>query len=212
MEQNSLPKNAIVIDVDFINKYLPELKRHIETYLKREIQDLDLAYFCAQLGFMMNVDENKAEDFLVILISNDADAKLANCNPGAVADVNDRGCYLGKWNLEFTNFTSAGMVDVADRILEIINILAQNNEVERVFLIPEESQIAPPQVHAYLEVLKKHMGTDAFLRKSFYLGGLQKADRFSNLEGLPYENLTFAFSVAFGLTDEEIDLLHFGSN
>ncbi len=212
MEENTLPKYAIVIDVDFINKYLPELKRHINTFIKREVQDLDLAYFCAQLGSMMNVDEDKDERFFVILVSTDGDAKLANCIPGSVAEVNNRGCHLGNWDFEFTNFTSAGMVNVSDRILEMIDVLAQKQEVERVFLIPEESQIAPPHVHSFIELLKKHMGADAFLRKSFFLGGLQKADRFSHLQGLPYMNLTFAFCVAFGLTDKEIESIHIKSN
>ncbi|MCR5573441.1 MAG: hypothetical protein K6F78_01315, partial [Bacteroidaceae bacterium] len=91
-QQDSFPKNAIVIDVDFINKYLPMLKEHLSKSLNAKLRDMDLAYLCVQMGLMMGLKEEDREEFYVVVVSDNDKARMANTIPNAVADIVDKGC------------------------------------------------------------------------------------------------------------------------
>lgn len=211
-QQSTLPKNAIVIDVDFFNKSLPNLKNFLSNQMKRDMPDMDLAYFCAQLGLMMGVSATAPEEFMVILISDNALARLADCSPSAVADIDNRATDVGCWRFNFCSFNSAGMSFGADRIFEIVDVVFCKEEIERVFLVPDETLLPPPYVHKYLEIMKNCFGAEKFKNKSFCMGGLQEASRFQHLDGLPYVNLTIALSLGMGLSEQEILMLKNSTN
>lgn len=204
-QQDSFPKNAIVIDVDFINKYLPMLKEHLSKSLNAKLRDMDLAYLCVQMGLMMGLKEEDREEFYVVVVSDNDKARMANTIPNDVADIVDKGCDVGNWSLYFINFNSAGMVTRPERVFEVVDMLISAKGFEKIFLVPEESVVGPQNVQLYLDLAKNHLGAANVESKSFYMGGLQDATRFCHFKSLSYFNLTFAFELSLGMTDEQIE-------
>jgi hypothetical protein len=141
MEQNiRFPETVFLIDSDFINHVITDIKRYFSKQLNRELPAIALDQFITFLSLDASIKAGEKE-IMVILVHEYNTQKLEHCNPSFFkTELNDVAFKNNLGEFQFTSISPEGIVKRQELYLNLLDLITESSDVKRIILIPFEDE------------------------------------------------------------------------
>lgn len=182
----------MLIDADFYSYVLTDIKRHFGAQLNRELPNADLAKFVGLLALSADVETGNNEIMVAMVHDKDTRA-LAHSTPARLKEeLNEKAFKNGLGEFQFTTMSTEDLTTNEGLFMEVLNMVADAPEVERIILLPHENLYAR-QVSERLEKVKN--------KKIILFGMIQPQPAPKHYR---WEVLAFPLMQALGIRSDEL--------
>lgn len=191
-EKIKFPSNVVLIDTAFLNLVVIDLKKHFEKILTRELQEIDLSelttYIALDAG--ITVGDNQIQ---ILMVYDKDSAQLFNCQPSDLSSELNGVAFKNQFGeFSFASVPCEGMVSREELYLDLLNIVSDSSDVERLTLISFNEEYGT-KVMDQLKKIKNKEIIQLRMNEPEY-----------NIEGLQWKMLAFPVMQALGIKGEEL--------
>ncbi|NDV57103.1 DUF6621 family protein [Bacteroides sp. 519] len=189
-EKIKFPETVFLIDSDFLNHVLTDIKAYFGKQLNRELPDINLDQFITFLALDASIADGEKE-IMVILTHDNNTQKLVHCNPSHFKnELNNVAFKNNLGEFQFTSISPEGVVTQEELFMNLLELICDSQDVRKIVLIPFENQYSN-EVLAALENCKKEV----------VLFGMNKPEAIKKHQ---WEVLAFPLMQALGIKGDEI--------
>lgn len=141
MEQKiKLPENIILIDAQFLNTSVKDLKQYFEPILGRDLQEINLAHFISYLALDAGYQEGEHQTQVMFVYDSES-SKLYHTQPTDVKEDLDGVAFDSQWGeFSFAAVPSEGMVTRGDLFTDLLQIVLESKDVKRAIIISDNEE------------------------------------------------------------------------
>ncbi len=149
-------ENVIIIDVYFLNLLVKDMRNHFEKKLARKLDDTDIPCLLDFISLDMGMKIGNQNKVLVIWVNDSDCTELDNANMSNVEkDLNGKAFDDKVGNFEMIAAPCKEMVSRKDLMLNLIELLADADEVKRIGVLPDCLEFEEDIFHALDKIANK---------------------------------------------------------
>ena len=191
-EKIKFPSNVVLIDAEFLNLVVTDLKKYFEKTLMRELQEIDLSelvtYIVLDAG--MAVGDNQIQ---ILMVYDKDSAQLSNCRPSDLsAELNGVAFKSQFGEFSFASVPCEEMVSREELYLDLLSIVLDSADVERLILVSFNEEYGD-------KVMERLKGVKNKETIQFRMNEPEES-----IEGYQWEMLAYPVMQALGIRGEEL--------
>lgn len=191
-EKIKFPSNVVLIDAQFLNLVVTDLKKYFEKTLMRELQEIDLSelvtYIVLDAG--MAVGDNQIQ---ILMVYDKDSAQLSNCRPSDLsAELNGVAFKSQFGEFSFASVPCEEMVSREELYLDLLSIVLDSADVERLILVSFNEEYGD-------KVMERLKGVKNKETIQFRMNEPEES-----IEGYQWEMLAYPVMQALGIRGEEL--------
>lgn len=190
-------ENVILLDVEFVNNVVGQLKTILEDKLKRNLPQLDLvqwlSYVCLDAG--LRGDKNEIQ---VLLLHKTSEKALDNCYPNSISEIDGKACRDALGEFVFYAANSARIVEKEQLFIDLMTLAIDSADVKRLILLPFHPQYGK-NLESKLCKLANDKGGEACKKAAYFF--MQSP---SEVMPCSTDSVVYSLAQVFGIRPDEL--------
>ena len=147
--------NVILIDTEFLNNTIHEIRQVLSERIGRPLPPLDLVQWATCLLLDGGLCGSDNETQILLVHPNKQDMRLTDCTPDSLNELDGKACSTPLGEFSFTCVTDEGLVPHEHLYLDLATLLLNAEGMERLLFVPSTQIPADELVKAIRQAQKE---------------------------------------------------------